>query len=130
MAITFAPSQGMILICDYTTGFRAPEMVKARPVVVISARRRVGAVCTVVPLSSTEPSPAMPWHHRLSAAAYPPAREPMWAKCDMLAAVACHRLDRVKVRDRSGQRTYRAFEMPADDMAAILAGVKAALGLT
>lgn len=45
----------MVLICDFTTGFQAPEMVKKRPVVVVSPRRRIGQVCTVVPLSSVAP---------------------------------------------------------------------------
>lgn len=118
----------MVLICDFSTGFQAPEMVKVRPVVVISPRRRVGSICTVVPLSSVAPTPFMPWHHQLSAGAYPPARGSMWAKCDMVAAVACHRLDRVKIIT-AGKRTYHTFQVPDADMTAIRAAVAAALGL-
>ena len=54
----------------------------------------------------------------------------MWAKCDMLSTVACERLDRVMVKDARGHRAYHAFEIGAEDMAGILAGVRAALGLT
>lgn len=121
----------MVLICDFSTGFKPPEMVKVRPVVIISPRRRVGDVCTVVPLSSKEPEQLMPWHHRLSPGAYPSARGPMWAKCDMMATVSCDRLDRVMVKDRlTGRRSYHALLLGPDDMAAILSGVKSALGLT
>lgn len=129
MALAFHPGPGAIVICNFETGFRAPEMVKTRPVVVISPRRRGGQLVTVVPLSSTEPQRAEPWHHRLSPGAYPPARGPMWAKCDMLATVALHRLDRVKVK-RAGVRTYQAYQLPAGDLVAILACVRAALGVS
>ena len=36
MPITFHPSPGTVLICDFTTGFQPPEMVKRRHVVVVS----------------------------------------------------------------------------------------------
>ena len=48
MAIKFYPRQGTLLMCDFNTGFRVPEMVKVRPVVVVSRTR--GQVATVVPL--------------------------------------------------------------------------------
>ncbi len=47
------PQVGSTLICNYGTGFVAPEMVKRRPVVVISRLRRRADLCTVVPLSTT-----------------------------------------------------------------------------
>ena len=101
-------------------------MVKARPVVIISPRhRRRPGLCTVVPLSSSEPEPIEPYHHELSVGAYPLAKGRMWAKCDMLATVSLDRLDRIK----TGKRQYGTFKMPSADMDAILAGVKAALGL-
>ena len=127
MPLQFHPAPGTIVICDFGSGFMPPEMVKARPVVIISPRfRSRPTLCTVVPLSSTEPTPLEPYHHRLVPGAYPPAgMRPMWAKCDMLATVALIRLDRVKV----SKREFRTFIMPAEDMAAIRQCVKAALGL-
>ncbi|WP_210210156.1 type II toxin-antitoxin system PemK/MazF family toxin [Rhodopseudomonas palustris] len=58
MTLKFHPEPGTILICDYSTGFKAPEMVKKRPVVTVSPRlkRRDGLV-TVVPLSTSRPEP-------------------------------------------------------------------------
>ncbi len=130
MPLEFHPKPGTIIVCDYGTGFVLPEMVKVRPVVIISPRfrSRLG-LCTVVPLSSTEPKPFEGYHHRISPEAYPPARGPMWAKCDMLATVSLARLDRIKVRGRGGKREYVTFHMPADDMVAIQFCVRFALGL-
>lgn len=129
MPLTFHPGPGAIVICDFDTGFRPPEMVKVRPVVVISPRRRTVGLVTVVPLSSTAPTRQEPWHYQLPAGVYPPARRPMWAKGDMRATVALTRLDRVKARDSKGTRTYHTFQVRPDDLAAILACVRAALGL-
>jgi uncharacterized protein YifN (PemK superfamily) len=124
--LAFHPDRGAILICHYgpPSAFQPPEMLKARPVVVISPRRRLGQIVSVVPLSSAAPVQAEPWHRQLSVGAYPPARGPMWAKCDMVAAVALGRLDRVKHAGR-----FQAFQMPAADLTAIIEGVKAALGI-
>jgi len=129
VALTFHPGPGAIVICNFTTGFLPPEMVKIRPVVIVSPRRRTTQLATVVPLSSTPPSPPQPWHHQCAATAYPPARGPIWAKCDMLATVGLARLDRVRVRGTGGGWQYQVFQVPASDLAAILVGVKAALGL-
>lgn len=129
MPLTFHPDPGAIVMCDFTTGFRPPEMVKLRPVVVISPRRRRTQLATVVPLSSTQPVPLEPWHFQLPPGAYPPARGPMWAKCDVLATVALDRLDRVKVRDAAGRRTYQVFHLDAAAVLAVQVAVKAALRL-
>ena len=130
MALNFHPAPGTIAIRDYSTGFIAPEMVKVRPVVVLSPRRRGSQLVTVVPLSSTEPIPAEPWHVLLPPGIYPPARGPMWVKADIVATVALTRLDRVKMKGRGGVRTYQTFQIDAACLAAIRAATKAALGLT
>jgi uncharacterized protein YifN (PemK superfamily) len=80
-------------------------MVKVRPVVVISPRRRSSQLVTVVPMSSLPPSPIEPWHYPLPAGAYPPARGQVWVKADMIATVALARLDRVKVKEPGGSRS-------------------------
>jgi mRNA interferase MazF len=128
LPLTFHPGPGTIVICDFSTGFRPPEMVKVRPVVVISPRRRTIQLVTVVPLSSTAPVPPEPWHYRLLPGAYPPARGPIWAKCDMVQTVGLARLDRVRAKIQ-GQSVYQAFQLGGAELAAILAGVRAALGL-
>ena len=127
MPLSFHPSPGTVVICDFATGFRAPEMVKVRPVVVVSPRRRSGQVVTIVPLSTTPPLLPESWHRRLCPASYPPARMAVWAKCDMLTTVALSRLDRVKLR-LDGRLSYVTFQVVAEDLDAIRAGILAALG--
>lgn len=55
MGIKFHPEPGAVLICDLD-GMKFSEMQKRKPAVVISPslKSRVG-LCTVVPLSTTEP---------------------------------------------------------------------------
>jgi uncharacterized protein YifN (PemK superfamily) len=126
MPLTFHPVRGAILICHYghASEFQPPEMMKSRPIVVVSPRHRSSQLVTVVPLSSAAPTQIEPWHHHVSVGAYPPARGPIWAKCDMVATVALARLDRVK---HAGK--FQSLLMPPADLLGILAGIKAALGI-
>ena len=126
--LTFHPEPGMLLICDFDTGFKAPEMVKKRPVVVISPRRRRSAaqLYTVVPLSTTAPNPVESFHHRMDPKSLPASlrSQDTWAKCDMLYTVSLNRLDRVRVKS-----TYSAPHVLAGDLDAIRRGVIEALKL-
>jgi len=57
MAINEHPVSGTILMCNFAPGFQQPEMVKRRPVIVISPKiSRRPNLCTVVALSTTAPS--------------------------------------------------------------------------
>lgn len=133
MTINFRPDSGVILVCNFDTGFQPPEMVKCRPVVVISPQRRNDQTCIVVPLSSTAPDAPMDWHHQLEAHSLPSGLRKggaIWAKCDMVTSVANWRLDRVKDgRDGSGKRLYVAQRVTLADLIAIRKGVLVALGL-
>jgi mRNA interferase MazF len=129
MPLTFHPGRGAIVICDYSTGFRPPEMVKVRPVVIISPRRRSSQLVTVVPISSTPPSPVEPWHYQLPPGAYPPARGTVWVKADLVATVAIARLDRVKTKGPAGQRIYQIYQLDPGVVSAIQSAVKVALAL-
>ena len=134
MPLKFHPRPGTVLICDFETGSRPPEMVKKRPVAVISPRlRRSGGLCTVVPLSTATPDPVERFHHRMDPQSLPGnlARTVNWAKCDLIAAVSLERLDRVRVgRSRDGTRIYVANPVTAEDLAAIRRCVMFALGLS
>ncbi len=112
MAIKEHPVPGTILICDFNQGFREPEMVKRRPVVVLSPK--IGArpkLCTVVALSTTPPAPKLPYHCELEIdppLPKPWSANPVWVKGDMINAVGFHRLDLVSMgKDVSGKRIYR-----------------------
>ncbi|MDP6475231.1 MAG: type II toxin-antitoxin system PemK/MazF family toxin [Alphaproteobacteria bacterium] len=98
MAIHEHPPTGTILRCKFDSGFRVPEMVKTRPVVVISPKISVRhRLCTVVPIGSEAPHLEMPYHHELIdiQPALPPPFDSKanWVKGDMVVAVSFERLD-------------------------------------
>ncbi len=134
MALKFHPKAGTILLCNYNTGFVVPEMVKRRPVVVISPRLRFrDRLCTVVPFSETTPDRILDYHYQLTLERpLPPPFDanPVWVKCDMLATVTFSRLDLIRTgRDPQGKRKYLTPILPDHDLKAIRACVLRALGM-
>ena len=109
MTIVFHPNAGTLLVCDFS-GMVEPEMVKSRPVIVVSPRlRQRTGLCTIVPLSTTIPTSIMPWHCKLI------LDEPLsvkwdkieiWAKCDMLYTMRFERLDRFHARVGNHRKYY------------------------
>jgi mRNA interferase MazF len=95
MALQFAPKVGVVVLCDFDTGFKPPEMVKRRLAVVVSPPISVRpGLCTVVPLSTTKPDVVMSYHQPLKLEEPMPERwrsEQHWAKCDMVFAAALFR---------------------------------------
>jgi uncharacterized protein YifN (PemK superfamily) len=85
-------------MCDFTTGFKPPEMVKRRHVVVVSPRyRRHTGLCLVVPFSTVAPRDVEPHHLEILPGTYDfldPTKS-TWAKADMLTCVCFDRLDRL-----------------------------------
>jgi uncharacterized protein YifN (PemK superfamily) len=134
MPIHFPVAPGTILLCDYR-GFRAPEMVKRRPVVVISPRLpHRDMLCSVVPLSTTAPSKDLPYVCRLDLPIALPApfdtERVCWAKADMVATVSFSRLDLFRTaRDFSGKRRYLRPRLPDEDLRRVRAAVLHGLGL-
>jgi len=127
MAITFHPKRGQILVCDFTDGFKAPELVKNRPVLVITPPivGRAGLV-TVVGISSVEPNPMLPFHLRLARAHMPQLgafqKADSWVKADMIYTVDFHRLNQILLNKRdpkTGKRAYFRRELPSALMAQI-----------
>jgi uncharacterized protein YifN (PemK superfamily) len=134
MGIELYPGFGVIVVCNFDEGFRKPEMIKSRPVVVISPKISIRAgLCTVVPLSTTPPQPQMPYHCMLKID--PPLPSPwdvpeVWIKGDMIYSVGFHRLDLIRIgKDRSGNRVYRTEPLPKADIQRIRACVLCSLGL-
>jgi uncharacterized protein YifN (PemK superfamily) len=97
--LSYYPSIGEILLCDYK-GFVSPEMVKTRPVIIVSPRlRRRSELIGVVPLSTTAPTFSEAYHCLIELDDPLPApfdSKMMWAKCDMYNVVSMRRLDRFK----------------------------------
>src|SRR5690348_5307086 len=117
MPLSYHPKPGTIVVCNYDTGFRPPEMVKQRPVVVISPRiSSRGQLCTVVPLSTTPPAVVRPYHRSIIFS--PPLPRPwcsriVWAKCDMVFAASFERLNLIRLPRAFGRpREYRLNTLP------------------
>ena len=126
MAINFHPKRGTVLICDFT-GFKPPEMVKRRHVVVVSPRyRRHTGLCLVVPFSTVPPRELEPHHYQIPLGKYgffDPVR-PTWVKADMLTSVSFERLDRLLLYGR-----YTAPQLRDEDLVEIQRCVAHALQL-
>jgi len=130
--LKFHPKKGTVLCCDFSKGFQPPEMVKVRPVVVITPQLpgRPG-LCTVVPLSTVKPDPFQPYHHKMDIQSLPPKlqKTACWAKCDMLYTVGLDRLDRIRDKDSNGKRCYLAGKTTISDIEGIERAVINGLGL-
>ncbi|MDI3336397.1 type II toxin-antitoxin system PemK/MazF family toxin [Defluviimonas aestuarii] len=126
MPISFHPRAGQILMCDFR-GFQVPEMVKVRPVMIISPRLPYrGDIAAIVPLSLTAPLHNLPFNVRLSRNYNPLEADdlPVWAKCDMLMNLSIRRLEGFKV----GRRKWETPQATGEDLKAVRAGILAALG--
>jgi len=134
MPILYEQKPGTILLCDYGLGgFRPPEMVKRRPVVVVSKRKRQPTgLLTVVPLSTSEPLPLEAYHCRIALEVPLPgfAEQECWVKADMVATVAFARLDMFQTaREPSGKRKYLTRRVSTDQLEQIRSCSRAVLGI-
>jgi mRNA interferase MazF len=126
MAITFHPKAGMVLMCDFV-GYIAPEMVKTRPVVIVSpSHLERSGLYTVVPMSATAPNNPQPYHLKLANNPLPKGAPEVWVKCDMVATVGVQRLDRVKV----SRGIYKVCQVTPEELAAIRECLKYVIGIT
>ena len=135
MAIREHPAPGTILVCDFNQGFREPEMVKRRPVVVISPKIGLRPrLCTVVSLSTKAPLHRMPYNCEIIVEPkLPPPwdADAMWVKGDMIYAVGFHRLDLIRInKDETGKRIYLFDTITTEQMKAIRKCVLCSLGMT
>ncbi|MCE5269379.1 MAG: type II toxin-antitoxin system PemK/MazF family toxin [Planctomycetaceae bacterium] len=134
MSILYHPRPGTLLLCDFDSGFRPPEIVKKRPVVVIS--RTHTDLVSVVPISTTTPNRIEAWHHQLEERSIPRFLDrwwvPHWAKCDIIMTVAFHRLDRFRTGQHpsTGKRLYATHVVTAEDLASIRLAVARVLGIS
>ena len=134
MPIQYPVARGTVLLCDFNSGFKPPEMVKRRPAVVLSHRlpHRDG-LCTVVPRSITPPPANVAYACQLLLPY--PLPDPfsageVWVKADMLATVRLERLDLFHIaRGHTGRRKYLHPQLTAAQMVQIERCVCHALGM-
>jgi len=127
MPIAFHPKPGMVLICDFHTGFVPPEMVKKRRVIVVSSYQvNKQGLCTIVPVSTLLPDPIEPHHHRIPCGKYTffSQQDDSWVKCDMITRVSFKRLDRLRLNNE-----FLTPYIDAADLAAARRGILFTLDL-
>lgn len=125
--INWQPQPGQILICHFGLGFRPPEMVKTRPVMVISPKTQIWTkLCIVVPISSLAPDPVQEYHYKLPKGLVPDKKyKEAWIKGDTVMAVSCNRLDRLKIKPRE----YVVPQAPSDVLKEVQRCILHATGL-
>lgn len=128
------PKVGQILMCDFSEGFREPEAVKTRPVVVLATRP--GGLVTVVALSTVKPDPVEAIHLCLPRASMPQLgrfqEKDSWVKGDLVYAVGCDRLDLIRLGKRdpaTGKRLYFLQRLGRDRMKEVYSCVLHALNV-
>ncbi len=102
--LTFQPKPGSVVYCDYR-GFVLPEMVKKRPVIVVSKHRQNSKLLAVVPISSTPPTNPTDYHVEMDVqfCSAHLSIQKCWVKCDMINVVSTDRLNLVRDK-KSGIR--------------------------
>lgn len=97
-------------MCDFSTGFKKPELVKKRPVIVIASVRQRSDLATVVGLSTTEPYPIEKYHCEIESKRLPKnslfQNKRTWIKGDMIYRVGFHRLSLIGIGRVNGRRNY------------------------
>ena len=137
VAITIHPKIGQILLCDFSQGFKEPEMIKpSRPVLILSSELKGRSkLVTVVALSTTKPNPIQPYHYLLPKNSMPMLQrfqdKETWVKGDMIYTVAFHRLDLIKLgtRNHLGKREYYQRRLGREQMKKVYSCVLNGLNL-
>jgi mRNA interferase MazF len=135
MSVSYHPAQGSVVTVNFDTGFLPPEMVKRRLAIVLSPaiKARVG-LCTVVPLSTTDPEAVAPYHHQFTIQfKLPPSwgNIPRWVKGDMVCTVAWSRIDLLRLdKGLDGKRSYQCQTISGEDFTKVRRCVLHGLGLS
>jgi mRNA interferase MazF len=127
-AITFFPTEGTLLICDFSGGFRPPEMIERRPIIVISKRESNRRTCVVVPISSRESTNPVAIVVPMLMAKYPFLRKDGWAKCHAPATVSISRLSMMRDPNTGRGLDTRGTMLDAADLVAVRRGVARFIG--
>lgn len=137
MPIKYALPARSIVLCDFDMGgFRPPEMVKKRPVVVMAGRLpHRNELHTVVPLSGTPP-PFDQCLYQCRLELEQPLPAPFaetvwWAKSDLITTVSFKRLDLFRSdREHGGRRKYLTnLKVTPEQLIDIQRAVLCSLGL-
>ncbi|MES3392475.1 type II toxin-antitoxin system PemK/MazF family toxin [Enterobacter hormaechei] len=137
MPITHHPKPGQILLCDFSQGFKEPEMIKlSRPVIVLSGSMPGRAnLVTVVACSTAEPASVRNYHYKIPAQSMPPTKHffgcDTLVKGDMVYTVAFHRLTAIcPGKGDGGERIYYTNKPGREQMNEIYRCVLCGMGMS
>ncbi|MDC5702974.1 type II toxin-antitoxin system PemK/MazF family toxin [Vibrio europaeus] len=126
MGLKYSPKVGQILMCNFN-GFKEPEMVKDRPVLVIGTRPNGHRLATIVCLSTTEPDRIQPYHMQLDDNHLPRHRffnkGTTWVKADMVYTLSLDRLSYVSLGSMNGKRQYFQNRLGRETMKEVYSSV-------
>lgn len=110
-------------MCDFQ-GFKAPEMVKRRPVLIVGTKPAGHRLATIVCLSTRKPEHEMPYHMKIDGHHFPDHKffngQENWLKGDMIYTVSFDRLDLIRVaRKQDGKRAYFQNRLCRDTMKSV-----------
>jgi uncharacterized protein YifN (PemK superfamily) len=134
------PDRGRIIIVNFDLGGSGihPEMRKSgRPCLVVQNNKlQRGPLVTVIPLSTTEPDRAMPYHHKMDHRSFRDwpmdwdgQGTPRWAKCDYITTVSLERCTDPYRRLPHQSRKYVKVKAIRADIEAVESAVLWALGI-
>ena len=135
MALQYHPKPGAIVLADFPTDYLHGEMVKRRPVIVVSKRNVLGrqACATVVPISMTAPHVVEAHHVVVPEATMPKGlrQKPgtRFAICNCVNTLSLARMDMVAGPRIGGGRSYEATQVPSELLLAVRRAVALVLEL-
>jgi uncharacterized protein YifN (PemK superfamily) len=122
--VNFTPAAGMVLMCDFM-GFRKPEIIKTRPVVVISERTRNYSTCIVAAISTVMPTDLRTIKVEIPMLKYSFLKATSYVKCEIVNTVRNSRLFLLR-KNGAGIDSRLTMLEPAD-LAAVRDGVARAV---
>lgn len=130
MPLSYHPKKGQLLLCDFSAGFKEPEMTKrSRPVIVLSSQHNL---VTVVACSTAKPDIVGPHHYLLPRTSMPKTSHffgnDTWVKGDMVYTVGFHRLELIRLGSAK-DRNYFTQKLGREQMNAIHSCVLHGIGL-
>jgi len=138
MPLKYSPRSGQILRCDFSQGFKKPEITKLRPVIVLACHPvmnpQSNGVVSVVCLSTREPNPEKGWHRKIDSRFMPNIPffigKDTWLKGDLVYSVSFERLNAYyEGRDEKGRRKYYTQVIGRDEMNEIRQCVRLGINL-
>lgn len=130
VAVHLVPPPATVLLCNFSPGFRPPEMIKLRPVLVVSPTSYNHDTTTVVPISTGAPERGSDRRVvALDGKKYGFLVASGYVKTNMITTVSNERLFRLLDANTKRQLDARHTVIDASDLAAVREAIKVTVGI-